>query len=71
MRNEQEILKDFEELGYRTIRDGCSYLLSRKDNYIIISRMLKTFSIANYMSFTMTEFKLLHELFEYWGWIND
>lgn len=70
MRTEQEILSEFEELGYKIKIGALDYQLTYgKDNYLTISRITKEFAIANYMSFTMKEFKLLHELFECWGWL--
>ena len=80
MRTEEEILKDFEKLGY--------YLNLKKEGFLYYGIILSnknikeleihiSFSMKSYAKYeqglcdtiTMQEHKLLNELFTIWGWI--
>jgi hypothetical protein len=77
-RTEQEILKDFELLGYEVV---CNTNYIRFTNYdkgieIRIKFDTKTYCKFDrdlcgfpYEDITMQEHKLLNELFEVWGWL--
>lgn len=71
MRTEEEILKEFENLGYVVIENNETWLelLSEEDGDIRISicKVDRSFICDYYLN--MQEHKLLHELFECWGWI--
>ena len=70
-RTEQEILKDFEALGwYVSINDEDDFTLRIKGNptcAIWIDKLTKEFSMNCCLD--MQEHKLLNELFEVWQWI--
>ena len=74
MRTEQEILKDFEKLGYKVKND--SEVLRLKNNFIeiYVYKKDKEYGKEDIFSceanrFTMPEHKLLNELFNIWGWL--
>ena len=68
-RTEQEILDDFEKLGWKvTQNDGAFMIICYHDfARIVILKCTKTYSIGNL--FTIQEHKLLNELFTVWGWV--
>jgi hypothetical protein len=72
-RTEQEILKDFEKLGYFVKKDTAFITLTNEyDNVIFIDLEDKCYDKSHYIecvSITMQEHKLLNELFQCWGWI--
>ena len=77
IRTEEEILKDFEELGYEVIEDCETKLILKCGlSTIQITKLTKVYRkligqqqniIGNFL--TMQEHKLLHELFICWGWL--
>ena len=79
MRTEEQILKDFEELGYDRIENTDEYLKLYKHDFIIeLSKFYRcyksywehsTLKIRLTINIDMQEHKLLHELLEIWGWI--
>lgn len=81
MRTEQEILKDFEALGYKIIEnnkftlklsdcDGGYLDIDKKDKmYILYLCDNDDGSWLDVMWFNMQEHKLLNELFTIWRWI--
>ena len=82
IRTEEEILKDFEELGYRIISNLYFRLVLRKANGTTISiykeddiTIAKGYRKYDYhedflaLNITLQEHKLLHELFLCWAWI--
>ena len=73
---EQQILKKFEELGYRYDKcmDGCQFINDTTKEVIAIDkkRYAKCDMSANWTSFiTLQEHQLLHELFTVWGWFDE
>ena len=78
-RTEQEIIKEFEKLGYKVEQDNdmfleighfddeleYEYICFNKDEHTYEKYMLG----GETMAFTMQEHKLLNELFECWRWI--
>ena len=68
-RTEQEILNDFEKLGYRTTKSNVRLKLRNKKSCISI--MFETKTINCYKPITIPEHKLLHELFTVWGWLDE
>lgn len=76
MRTEQEILKDFEELGYEITRKNNIIYLTKEDIALKIECDLKRYGKYDdwlyeipYIEITMQEHKLLNELFTIWGWL--
>ena len=89
MRTEEEILKDFEQLGYVIEKEydpvgfNQDVLYFRKTMYKIhradvkpwdstILRIIlkdRKYRIDGWSFITLEEHKLLHELFECWGWL--
>ena len=83
MRTEQEVLNDFEKLGYEVIKDNDYIYLKQHLNYIneveeskciYINFKKKQYSCLNdFYKFeenvTMQEHKLLTDLFKIWGWL--
>lgn len=70
-RTEEEILKDFEKLGYVIVRNDDDWLeleIVGTDVSIMSSKLDKSYDFAG-EPLTMQEHKLLNELFECWGWI--
>ena len=71
-RTEQDILKDFEKLGYVIVDNNKYELILVKDMkfHLIINKELKHYMVvALTPTLTMQEHKLLSELFECWGWL--
>ena len=84
-RREQEILKDFEDLGYDIENHNEMFYLKKGKYYIAINKTDKTYkAFYQYVKFdedhekivcyrpkglTLREHKLLNELFILWGWI--
>ena len=68
-RTEQEILKDFEKLGYRATKSNVRLKLRNKKSCISI--MFETKTINCYKPITIQEHKLLHELFTAWRWLKE
>ena len=71
MRTEQDVLKDFEKLGWECTRNdedkltlrfsdcpSCSIWINKNENGYSCNTII-----------TMQEHKLLNELFQIWGWI--
>ena len=77
MRTEQEVLNDFEKLGYSIIKNEWFLELINTNNGITIDidfedkEYWKENSYRYTMRFTMQEHKLLTDLFKIWGWLND
>ena len=75
MRTEKQILKDFEKLGYSPLRKNGEQFMFLEEEFDVIHFDLenkmyyKTFGGYDGASITMAEHKLLHELFEIWGWL--
>lgn len=67
---EQDIFKEFEELGYH-ITKGLNSIkfYNNKNSKKIMIWNDKTY-IANAF-FTIKEHQLLHRLFEIWGWVDE
>ena len=68
-RTEQEILNDFEKLGWEVAQNDDSCMIICFDSFvrIVILKCYKEYAINNL--FNMQEHKLLHELFEVWQWL--
>jgi hypothetical protein len=83
MRTEEEVLKDFEKLGYEVDNDeiALELYLHEEIGFIInnveifISKRKKRYIVRNLndtsQSIGMEEHKLLNELFAIWGWIEN
>lgn len=71
MRTEQDVLNDFEKLGWYVARnDEDDFTLRLKGNTtcaICIDKLTKEYSMSCYLD--LPEHKLLNELFTIWGWI--
>ena len=69
MRTEQEILKDFEALGWKVSANTDEDLLFKDkcDYSIHIWKKEKTFMIELFVQLEIH--KLLNELFSVWGWL--
>ena len=69
MRTEEQILQDFEELGYSAMFQNHTHLeLERNDvEYIRIFKWDETYTSSAVLG--MQEHKLLTELFNLWGWL--
>lgn len=70
-RTEQEILKDFEKLGWKVTQNDDSFIIICFDDFarIIIIKCTKTYSVGNLCN--IQEHKLLNELFTVWGWLKE
>lgn len=72
-RTEQEIFDDFEKLGwFVSIKSKREIILRRnpeKYTAIWIDKLTKEYLSNAYLS--ITEHKLLHELFTIWGWLDE
>ena len=68
-RTEQEILNDFEKLGWKVTQndDSCMIICFNGFARIVILKCAKQYSINNLCN--MQEHKLLNELFEVYGWL--
>ena len=72
MRTEQDILKDFEKLGFKVERNSDALcLLSMNDFKIDIRKYGRKYSISEWDYLDIQEHKLLHELFKCWGWLDE
>ena len=87
MRTEEEVLKDFEKLGYKVESNNSFYLrlgiqidenhfdqrkiLINKDSKNYSKYILLDFEEDRSLNITMQEHQLLNELFNLWGWINE
>lgn len=75
MRTEEEVLKDFEKLGYDIIYNGQHYIKLNNNGYMMrISKMTKKYKCYDEYSklaipIEIEEHKLLTELFSIWGWL--
>lgn len=77
MRTEIEILRDFEEFGYKIYRGENEIFIYELYIEIEIDFELKEYQkqraigVGKWVSccLTLKEHKLLHELFELWGWL--
>ena len=70
MRTEEQVLKDFEKLGYEVKENSNSLLaLSMNDFKINIRKYAKKYSVSDWDYIDMQEHKLIHELFTIWGWL--
>lgn len=85
MRTEQDVLKDFESLGYEVVCNSDRELILEqelKSNYTIINRIhiekqLQAYSKSQFayrvgtspLWVFMQEHKLINELFNIWGWL--
>lgn len=74
MRTEEEILEDFKKLRVKIIINEKQYLIRcfitpRPVRLIVISQDTRSYQ-ANFNNFSMELHKLLHELFEIWGWLD-
>lgn len=77
-RNEWFILSEFKKLGWFIMRNTSYYLELVKDSFIIgIDKENRTYAAKysegenSYIAFfDMEEHKLLHELFDLWGWLQ-
>ena len=70
-RTEQEILKDFEKLGWKVTQNDDSCMIICFDSFarIVILKCNKEYAINNL--FNMQEHKLLTDLFLCWGWLDE
>ena len=76
MRTEEEILKDFEKLGYEIQQNSIRLIMYCDDITIYIYKIGQTFGKEDLLTneanrFDMQEHKLLHELFFCWGWLDE
>lgn len=79
MRTEKEIFKEFEKLGYTIDNDKTHcYMENEYKKKILINKKIKMFTcckpswccVEAVSPLFINEFKLLHELFELWGWLE-
>lgn len=75
-RKEQDILKDFETLGYEVRVNNASMLYLTNDNSIVIhiNKLMRGYMIFDGSDYgghftTIQEHKLLNELFKVWQWL--
>lgn len=70
MRTEQDVLKDFEKLGYKLLYNNSFCLVFERNNLytLSISKQYKEYWTDGEISINMQEHKLLNELFQIWGW---
>ena len=67
MRTEQEVLKDFEKLGWKVIENNKNWLkIENMEHEILICKMVEEYCCDWIFK---NEHKLLNELFTIWGWI--
>ena len=78
MRTEEEILKEFEELGYEVDNDDVALILTLQETLGAITKYITIFVskrrklyVTKDGSIGMEEHKLLNELFTIWGWIEN
>lgn len=83
MRTEEEILKDFENLGYEVDNNEIALALNFheelgriiRNTIIFVSKRKKRYVVRSTseisQSIGMKEHKLLNELFTIWGWLEN
>lgn len=75
IRTEEEVLKDFEKLGYNVVANGgCFIKLNNNGDIIRISKYSMWYrsyceDSGLAVPIDMEEHKLLNELFSIWGWL--
>lgn len=79
VRTEQEILKEFEEIGLKVIQNDSEFLVFRstiqnytndEDKYTLtIIKQFKEVFHQDDCAIGCEEIKLLNKLFNFWGWI--
>ena len=72
MRTEEEVLKDFEKLGYKIIKNTKTWLEIYDEflgNKFLISKEDKAYCVENGEPISMLEHSLLTELFQIWNWL--
>lgn len=72
IRTEEEILKDFEKLGYEIIENNSNWLemlLVDENLRMMIFKADMTYTFDDYLD--MQEHKLLNELFLCYGWLDE
>ena len=74
----EEVKKEWEELGYKLIRNGdfIELLNKVKEEVFIIDTKHKQYSktddrVKFTLYITLEEHQLLHKLFEIWGWFDE
>ena len=77
MRTEQEILNDFKKLGFDVILNSDYFIYFRRFDCIMrFDKQTKVYACCMHnandltISIEFEYYKLLHELFECWGWIE-
>ena len=72
MRTEKEVLKDFMHLGYSIYSNKEKVIFKWYDveEAFYIDKSKQVFETTNDYFIDMNEYKLLHELFEIWGWLK-
>ena len=72
MRTEQEVLKDFEKLGYDVHIKSCTIRFKSLDDEetFYIDKTSRTYETNTSHYIGVDEHKLIHELFEIWGWLD-
>ena len=76
MRTEEQVFTDFKKLGYTLKHEIYRYDFKNEDDeHIIIGKRRKWYckkdEHTSYLPIDLREHKLLHELFEIWGWFNE
>ena len=70
MRTEEEVLKDFRKLGYQVVTNNNSIIgLYNKERETRIFIYKKSKRVSFHDRMTLSEHKLLHELFQIWNWL--
>ena len=72
MRTEEQVLKDFEKLGYKIIKNTKNWLEIYDDflgNKFLISRDDRAYCVENGEPISMLEHNLLTEIFNINGWL--
>lgn len=70
MRTEEEVLKDFEKLGWKVVNNSNAILLLSMNDYEIdIRKYGKKYTLSNWDYIDMQEHSLLTELFTIWKWL--
>ena len=72
MRTEQEVLKDFEKLGYEIVcNNNIRIELNNIDYKLVISKICHWYFCESVLTtpINVQEHKLLTELFTIWGWL--
>ena len=67
LRTEEDVLKDFEKLGWKVTENNKNWLrIENMEHDILIYKTTKEYD-CDWIS--LIEHKLLNELFTIWGWI--